>query len=144
MKIGHRIIMERAIATYSAQQSVVGQWVWQEKSPSEYKGEMKRCDAQLDKVSNSRAEVNSHVGLLESRLGLLHDWTVDALTMARVRFRRDPVAVALLRQLSANSHSRSETMAEALAFLSVWQTVGPEWSPLEEVTFETFSALLEE
>src|SRR4030095_11988307 len=108
MKIGQQIIMDRAVATHSAQQSLVGQWVWDEKSLPEYDSEIRSCQRQVEKVSRMAAEVTAHVGLLDAKLALLHEWTVDALTMARVRFRRDPVAVELLRGLSANSHSRSE------------------------------------
>lgn len=144
MKIGQQIIMDRAIATFSAQQSLVDHWVWDEKSLSEYDFEIRSCQRQVEKVSRMAAEVTAHIGLLDAKLALLHEWTVDALTMARVRFRRDPVAVVLLKGLSANSHSRSETMAEAVEFLSLWQSVGPTWSPMEEITLATFSAFYAE
>jgi len=151
MALSIDFIKDRALKTISAAQQLAGSWTWQEKSIADMQSALTAIigdrDAKPPVIGQEEIESQAEQVMLAARgawdaaLDRLHRQTVQGLGMARTRFRNDPAKLAQLSGLSAESNSRSETLAEALAWESAWASVDPAWAPMPGNTLEAFKTL---
>ncbi|MGB8168000.1 MAG: hypothetical protein WCF18_10950 [Chthoniobacteraceae bacterium] len=144
-------IKDRAVKTISAATQIAATWTWQEKSIAEMQSALAAIigdkDAKPPVTGLEETVSQSEQGMLAARgawdgpLDTLHRWTVQGVGMARNRFRNDPAKLAQLAGLTADSNSRTETLAEALAWESAWASVDPAWAPMPANTLTAFKAL---
>ena len=151
MGLSLEFIKDRAVKTISAATQIAATWTWQEKSIADMQsaltavvGDKKAKPpviGQEELVSQSEQTMLAARGAWDTQLDTLHRWTVQGVGMARTRFRNDPAKLAQLASLTTDSNSRSETLAEALAWESAWASVDPAWVPMPANTLSAFKAL---
>jgi hypothetical protein len=141
----------RAISTLSAAKQVAAKWVSSEIS-------LAQMQSQLDAVTGnstttppvvgqveiaSQAQRNHDGALGDWRAGLkeLHQRSVQALNMAKTKFRNDPASLAVLSSLHAAGGSPDKILSEALAWESAWGQLAPTWSPTTTNTLAAFKLL---
>lgn len=144
-------ITNRAIKTISAAKQVATTWTWPEESPDQMQTQLVTITGnstatppvvgQQEIVSQARRVMDLANGQWETQLAELHRRTVQGLGMIKNKLRNDPVALAVLGSLTANSHSHSETLAEALAWESAWSQLAPTWNPTATNTLAAFKIL---
>ena len=144
-------IKERATKTIAAAKSVATQWTWQEKTIPQMQaaltaivgdstvtppiiGQEKTTSAAEKAMTDARA-------LWDSKLDQLHRWTMQGVSMAKSRYRNDPVKLTLVENLTARGDSRPVILDEALEWETAWNEAEPTWSPLPANTLITFGAL---
>ena len=144
-------IKDRAVKTISAAKSLAATWLWTEKPPTQMQADL--CAiignpaasppilGQEQVASTAEQTAVAANALWDAQLTELHQRTVMALGMLRNRQRHNAAASAVLQGLSASSHSHKETLAEALALESAWNSLDPAWSPTASNTLPAFKAL---
>ena len=144
-------IKDRATKTIAAAQQLAAQWTWQEKTIPQMRaaltaitgdttvtppvtGQEKTLSAAEKAMTDARA-------LWDSKLDQLHRLTMQGVSMAKSRYRNDPVKLTLVENLSARGDSRPVILDEALEWETAWNEVESGWSPLPANTLTAFSAL---
>lgn len=140
----------KTIATAKQLQTSVG-WVYQDKTIAQHEGMLKGIigdsAATPPLVGQEEITQTAHVAMLSARglwdqqLDVLHRLTAQGVGMAKNKFRNDPSKKALLRDVTANSNSRTETLAEALMWETAWTKLDPAWAPLPANTLAAFTSL---
>jgi len=144
-------IKDRAVKTISVARQLGGKWVWAEADPDAMQLQLETIIGNStatpplvgqEEIASQAEGTQDHAnGLWEQQLNEQHRRTVQALGMARTKYRNDPVSLAVLRGLTANSHSHTATLAEALAWESAWARLDTTWSPTTINTFAAFKVL---
>ncbi|MEI7534553.1 MAG: hypothetical protein WCK57_09300 [Verrucomicrobiae bacterium] len=144
-------VKERATKTIAAAQQLAAQWTWQEKTIPQMKaaltaitgdntvtppviGQEKTASAAEKAMTDARA-------LWDKSLDQLHRLTMQGVSMAKSRYRNDPVKLALVENLTARGDSRPVILDEALEWETAWNEVEPTWNPLPANTLTAFGAL---
>ncbi len=125
-------IKDRRVKTIAAATAFGDVWVWDEMDLNAMQGEL---------AADAEAAMLAARGEWDTQLDVLHRRTMQGVGMAKAKFRDDPAKLQNLRLLSARGTSRSETLAEALAWESAWEKVAPGWAPLPANTLADFKAL---
>ena len=144
-------IKNRSVKTIAAAKTVADTWVWDEKT-------IAAMQDQLDAIAgdtNATPIILGHEAAVsdleqvmlagraawDGALDRLHRLTMQALGLARTKFRNDAAKTAQLDGLSSRGTSRTVTLAEALALDSAWNSIAPAWAPLPANTLPAFQAL---
>jgi hypothetical protein len=144
-------ILDRAVKTISAARSLAPAWEWPESTAEQMQDRLTGIVGnttvtppvigQQEIVSTADRAKDAAQGAWEQQLVELHRRTVQAVGMIKNKFRDTPASLAVVRNLSASSNSRKETLAEALALESAWTNVAPAWNPTTNNTLTAFAAL---
>lgn len=144
-------VKDRAVKTISAALQIAGAWTWQEKTIPQMQAALVAIigDADATPPVMGQEEVASVAeqvmlaarGNWDDQLDVLHRRTVQGVSMARTRFRNQPAKLAVIKNLTASSNSRSEALREALAWESAWTQVDAAWNPLPANTLAAFKTL---
>jgi hypothetical protein len=144
-------IKNRAVKTISAARSLAPGFVWKKKTPDQMQAELwaitgnskgtPPITGQEQIVATAKQARTAANGQWETQLDELHRRTVQAVGMIKTELADDPAAFAVVAGLSASSNSIKETLAEALALESAWNTAAPTWSPTTTNTLAAFGVL---
>jgi len=134
-------VLKRAVATRNAQESVQPAWVWDEKTVPQWNADIKTVQTREQAVADGEARLLARRGPLDAALDDLHNRTVQAVTMAKVRYRDDPAKGAVLRSLNAGGQSRSEILDEATEWEAAWREVAGDWRPTPANTLPEYQKL---
>ncbi len=144
-------IKDRAVKTISAAKQLEPGWVWSEDTPAGMQTRLETITGnstgtppvvgQEEIVSQKVRALNLALGGWVTQLNELHRRTVQCTGMIKNKFRDDPANRAVVSSLTAGSHSRPETLAEALALESAWGKVAPDWSPTKVNTLAAFGVM---
>jgi hypothetical protein len=135
-------VLGRAEATRAVLESLVGTWVWEDKTVEGWAADLTAVRAKqaqvegLDQdVDRARADVEAAIKDLSSRTG-------HGLGMARAKYRKDPVTLGALSGLDAKVESRQDAIDDAVAWEEAWAKLpDPDWTPSPTNTRAAFSAL---
>ena len=146
-------IKDRAAKTIAAARQLQTQagWVFQEKTIAQMEGMLKGIvgdsaaapplAGQEAVTQTAETAMLSARGLWDQQWEVLHRFTMQGVGMAKNKFRNDSSKSALLNGLTARGTSRTETLAEALAWETAWNKLDPAWAPLPANTLALFTAL---
>ena len=144
-------VKDRATKTIAAAKAVAAQWTWQEKTVAQMNaavvaivgdntvtpvlpGQEKITSAAEQEMVNARSA-------WDAKLDTLHKLTMQGVSMAKNRYRNDPIKLSLVADLSARGDSRAAILEEALNWETAWSKAEPGWSPLATNTLAAFSPL---
>lgn len=144
-------IKKRARATISAAKAVAVKWTWQEMTIDQMEQQLEAITGndtvsppvvgQEEVASQAQRALNNAEGAWKTQLSLLHQLTVQGLSMAKTKFRSDPANLAVVSDLHASGGKPERILAEALAWESAWGKTAPAWSPSQSNTFDAYKAL---
>ena len=144
-------VKRRARATISAAKALAAKWIWQEES-------VDQMETQLDAITGNNSATPPVVGQEEiasqagralalaegnwkTQLGVLHQWTVQGLNMAKTKFRNDPANLTVVSGLHADGTTPEEILAQALAWESAWGKIASTWNPSATNTYAAYKTL---
>jgi hypothetical protein len=137
-------ILERALASRSAQVTIALIWMWLEKTIAQWTTQIDAFIVQAEVAADANAVSNARRSELDEKLVVLHKRTQQGLSFLKTTFRNDITKGDALRTLSAAGNSRAQILAEALAFESAWEELDPAWEPMVGQTLALFKVLREE
>jgi len=137
-------ILNRTRYSIATQHLLAGDWIWAELSLADW-------EAQLDEVDHgatgwsvrlveSEQDMIRAAAELTLQLTELHDATVTALGVARIRYRRQEESALLFQELSALGRYPEETLAEAERWELAWEEIDPAFVPVAGLTLAAFAA----
>jgi hypothetical protein len=136
----NEFIYARTIATVAAQKTFESEWLWDEKTVVQWDADIAAYEAQRDVL----AACDTTARLAQSRLDVaidgLHQVTLQGLSMAKTKYRSQPVEAHILRTLTANSVNRGAVMEEALEWEVAWEEIDPAWVPVPGNTLAALAA----
>jgi hypothetical protein len=141
MRTGIELILTRAKATRHAQESIKAGWVWEEKTPEQWDGDIDSLEKLQEVLSTAEIDRNTTRAALDTALLDMHRRTMQGLAMAKVKCRNDPVKLDLLSHLTSRGDSRAVTAQEAMDWELAWQKIDPAWCPTANNTLAAFQAL---
>ena len=138
-----RFIIERALATRSAQQNLALIWIWALKTLAQWTAAITSFETKELAVIDAKTTVNNLQGIVDAKLDELHELTVKVLTMLRTKLElTNPNSLHTVEVLSAVGDSRISVVEEAKELASAWKDLEPTWEPVPDLTLEEFQAKL--
>ena len=141
MALTHAFIIDRASKTTAVAVTFTALWVWDEKTPAQHDAlriALETAESGADTLETAMLQARSN---LDNALDQFHLWTVQALSLARVRTRHDAGRAASLSTLSAGGSSRRMVRDEGERWLAWWLKFDPAWVPMPGLTTAIFTAL---
>ena len=124
-------IRNRLGDTIACQGTVADEWVWDELTLAEWdakQAEFVGTPTSLIEVQlGLEMDVNIAASKLATILQRLHDATVTAVGLARVKFRKEVEFAAVIGALSAAGQSRQDILDDAEEWALAWEDVAPAW-----------------
>lgn len=143
-----QFLKDRVDATYAVQKAIASDWVWPLRSVADWEADSLSLDKSQPGTPASDAISaitlgDSARGALDARLAALHEQTLAAVGVMRVRAQRNPALLPVVNELSARGDSRKVIEDEATSLLSGWkEEFGPAFSPAPGITLDGFTTLL--
>lgn len=138
----YHAIMERVSFTIATQTQIADQWVWNEKDVATWNAEEAAIDAHPDGLHMRQTEKETEKSGAESHLTSvlknLHESTVAAVSVARVRWRRVPERLLVLAGLRAGGTTAVEILQEAEECELAWEAIEPGMEPVTGLTLALF------
>lgn len=135
-------IILRAQATSDTQAAIAGTWVWDEKTGPQWVASLTAIEVKKIAISDLEGVYLLKRADFENTITTLHDLTVEGLSMARVKWRKDAAKKAVLSGLSASGGGRETVEREAQAWESVWQSFDDTWEPSATNNIADFRTLI--
>jgi hypothetical protein len=136
-------VRKRAEATYISQAARADTWVWSEKTVAEWEADVRAFDPLVEDESLTKLRLQGVADAWDRQLQQVQAITRDVVRLGRVRFRKDPVKLALFKPLKTRATSRANKQKEGVAARDAWQQADPAWQPLPDITLTSFTALLD-
>jgi len=146
-----RFSIGRAISTISAAKQLATTWTWPEKTPAQMQTQLEAITGnssstppvigQEEIADQAQRAYDGAEGTWRAQLKILHQNTVQALNMAKNKFRDDPASLAVLRNLHAGGNTPEKILSEALAWESAWGQLAATWNPTPTNTLAAFKTL---
>src|SRR5262245_19300637 len=124
-------ITDRAIATHSVMVVLADTWVWDELSPAEFKAKCEAAGVKVEADSNKNADKIGSLGQRDEKVAALREQLLTGVQLARIKFRKQPEKLAILRPLRASVRNIRAVLAEALAWEKAWAQVDAAYEPEE-------------
>lgn len=139
------LVVERVLATVAVQVQIADVWIWEERTVASWETDLSIIDEPVTglatRVVHAETLAKQAAGALKGVLDRLHDSTVTAVELARVRYRAQPELRGILRKCSAGGTTRVEITDEAEEWELAWEEIEPGWVPVPGLTLAAFSAL---
>ncbi|MBI3876130.1 MAG: hypothetical protein HY300_09285 [Verrucomicrobia bacterium] len=136
-----QFIRDRSQATRDVQAQIAGDWVWEEKTLAQWDADLVAYDAQVVVESQKSELLDTARSAYNNAEHDLHGRTVQALIMARARYRHDPVKLGVIANLTAAGDTQPHIEKEGLDWESAWEDLDPAWSPVATNTLAAFTTL---
>ena len=121
---------------------MAGTWVWDEKTGPQWVASLTAIEAKKTTVSDLEGDCLLKRADCDTTIGTLHDRTVEGLSLARVKWRKDAAKKAILSNLSAAGGGRAMIEREAQAWEIVWQSFDADWEPSSTNNIADFRILI--
>jgi len=141
MALSHAFIIDRASKSTAVAVTFTALWIWDEKTPAQHDAlriGVETADGAADTLETAMLQARAN---LDNALDQFHLWTVQGLSLARVRTRHDAGKAASLSTLSAGGGSRATMRDEGKRWLAWWLKFDVAWVPMPGLTTAAFTAL---
>ena len=135
-------IIDRALASRSAQAAVAAVWLWSEKTVAAWDGDLGQMDILRSGEVSTRAELRAATAGWDTNLDGVQTVTRAVSRLGRIRFRRNPAQLAVFESLNTDARNRDDIYTQGLAARSAWQKADPTWVPLTDTDIDTMGDLL--
>jgi hypothetical protein len=133
-------VCDRALASRSAQKTILPKWEWPGKTLAQWDTQNAGLETQKAVVADAKANVDVEREELDDSLDVLHKRTLQWLTFLRLVYRNHPAKTRALAFLTARAQSRRLILEEAQELESMWRKLDPTWVPLPGQTLALFQA----
>jgi hypothetical protein len=133
-------ITERAQNTHSVMLVMASTWVWNELTPAQFKAKCELAGVKIVSTSHKNAATIGAIGERDQQVAELRDKMLNGIRLARIKFRKEPEKLALLRPLRAGVRTIRAVLAEALAWEKAWAEIDAAYEPEEGMTWGDFRA----
>lgn len=142
-------IRRRANATRNVQNSISAEWVWEEKSVTDWDTDLKDFKTRADEESAARAELRSVASQWQGRVDKAQSLTRSIVRLGKIRSRADAEKLAAFEKLATDGTSRDSIRKQGVALRDAWQETDDKWIPLKDenkkdVTLAAFGKLLDD
>ena len=132
-------IIDRALASRSAQAAVASTWVWSEKSVNDWDLDLAEMDALRSGEAVTRAELRGAAAGWDTNLDEVQTVTRAVVRLGRIRFRRNPTQLAVFESLNTDARNRDDIYTQGLAARGAWLKGDPAWAPLTDTDLNDMS-----
>jgi hypothetical protein len=136
-------ILDRAGDTASVMLELAGpplNWTWNGTSPNNFRNQIEGVDQQVAVLADAETAVTTAAADWDASLGSLVDDGSLGLRLARVRFKDQPVKLALFDGIALASDGRESRYQFALDFEAAWKRAEPAWVFKDGVTLASYTA----
>jgi len=144
-------IKDRATKTIGAARAVAIKWSWQEKTITQMHAALTAIIGdntvtppllgQEKVVKLAESEMINARSAWDASLDTLHRLTMQGVSMAKNRFRNDPIKLSLVQDITTRGDSRQGILDEALEWETAWNKADAAWNPLPANTLPAFQTL---
>lgn len=142
MPVSRGDVLERVTATRDVQAQIAGSWVWEEMTVAQWDAQVTALRDSQDNEAAKRATERAKRATLDEMMDDLEDNKVQAVGMARYRWRNDAMNTALIDGLEEQGSGRDATISEARDWVKLWGEIDPAWNPTPTNTRTAFQTLL--
>jgi hypothetical protein len=138
----------RALRTRDAQNALATviapavPWVWSQKTVAQWDADITGLDQLVIDESLKQTQLRSATAFWQADVDAIYKITQDIAGIGRVKFRKDPVKLALIEALSTDSKARAEVYGNGLNARDAWVQADPAWSFDPDVTTASLGSLL--
>jgi hypothetical protein len=140
MKATVQVIVDRANATNTAAAAIVADWQWPEKSVVQMQADTQALIAQASISDNADLAYTNAINQKNAAFTGYHLNTVTLLGMSKTHYRKNPAALATLKNLHALGHSDQDILDEGDTFAKVWAQLDPTYVPDTGWTLAAYQA----
>ena len=133
-------IIDRFEKSKNAAACLAPGWVWEEMDGATMGSTLAAINVKVGFVVTAETNMKAARLQLDQALDLYARHTRDALRLAKIRWRNEPVNRGLLAPLKSRGQSRQTVLDEGLAAEKVWKKIDALWKPLPDLTFALFEA----
>lgn len=140
MAISIEFITDRAQNTHSMMLVMASTWVWDELTPAQFKAKCTAAGIKIETTIRKETDSLGSKGERNQKVADLRDQMLSGIQLARIKFRKDPEKLAILRPLRAGVQTIRAVLAEALAWEKAWAQIDAAYVP-DGMTWADFRAL---
>jgi hypothetical protein len=128
------VVLARAIATRTVQDSIKNQWTWQSKTLAQWEADIAALQSQQAMaVEKERAEEGVR-GDVNANFDALHNMNRIGVAAGKAHFIDTPAQRARFDDLTARQQSRAVILEEARRLEAAWEQNDASWNPTTTLT----------
>ena len=134
-------IFERANATVAVAatlQNGPSGYEWDEMTNAAFAAKIAAARAARQIADDKKADYDAQRGLTNARFEELEGLKIQALGMAKYRFRKDAKQLEMVNSVGEYGEGREATLKEADEWSAAWNNVDPSWNPTAGNTLAAF------
>lgn len=138
-------IFERADATVAVAgtlKSGASAYEWDEMTNAAFAAKVAAARAARQVANDKKADYDAQRGRVNERFDELEARKIQAIGMAKYRFRRDARLGEMVESVGEYGEGRESTLREAEEWLAAWKNIDPQWNPTPGNTLAGFETLL--
>jgi hypothetical protein len=133
-------VTERAQNTHSMMLVLASTWVWDELTPAQFKVKCTAAGVKIESTIRKHTDTVGSRGERNQKVAELRDQMLAGVRLARIKFRKNPETLDILRPLRAGVRTIRAVQAEALAWEKAWAQIDAAYVP-DGMTWADFRAL---
>ncbi len=137
-------IFERADATQAVANTLFSGssgYQWDEMSLFDFAARIASARNARRLADDKKADYDAQRGIVNALFDDLETRKIQALGMAKYRFRQDAEVTAMLESVGEYGDGREDTLKEADEWVAAWKNIDPTWSPTTGNSLAAFEAL---